>query len=294
VNRPGLSVWVLAARPKTLFAASAPVIIGIAMAWEAGGFHFPSALAALLGALLIQIGTNYANDYSDHKSGVDTHERLGPTRATQAGLVTPGQMKTATAVVFGLALLVGIYLVYRGGWSIVIIGLTSILWGVLYTAGPYPLGYNGLADLFVLMYFGPVAVGGTYYVQTLEITLPVVLIGFSPGLFSVAILTINNLRDIEGDRRAGKKTLAARFGRTFARLEYVMTVGIACLIPAAVVLSYRSHWYAAAACVALPAAIPAFRTAFRATDGPTLNDLLATTGKLLLLFAVLFSVGWIL
>ncbi len=288
------AVWLMASRPKTLFAAAAPVVIGTAMALDIGGIHWPSALAALVGALLIQIGTNFANDYSDFKSGADRGERLGPTRVTQAGLVTPSQMKFATALVFALALLVGAYLVYRGGWPIVVIGLTSILFGILYTAGPYPLGYNGLGDLFVLIYFGPVAVGGTYYVQTLQVTPAVLIAGLPPGLFSVGILTINNLRDIDNDRRAGKRTLAARFGRTFARTEYAAVILIALLVPVVLVLMTGAHYWSLAAALTLLPAIPAFRTAWRATDGPSLNNLLATTGKLLLLYSVVFSVGWLL
>ncbi|HOZ06693.1 MAG TPA: 1,4-dihydroxy-2-naphthoate polyprenyltransferase [candidate division Zixibacteria bacterium] len=285
-------MWLLAARPKTLFASAAPVVMGTAMAAEAGAFHLWSALAALAGALLIQIGTNFANDYSDFKSGADAIARVGPIRVTQAGLVTPGAMKAATALVFGLAVLCGAYLVYRGGWPVTVIGLSSVLWGILYTAGPYPLGYIGLADLFVFVYFGPVAVGGTYYVQTLAITPPVLVAGAGTGLFSVAILTVNNLRDIESDRRAGKRTLAARFGRTFAQWEYVLAVAIAAGIPAALALLTEGHSSAIIASLTILPALAAFRTIRRATDGPTLNRLLATTGKLLLLYSLLFSIGW--
>jgi len=287
-------IWISAARPKTLFAAAAPVIIGTAMACGDHGFHLFAALAAFMGAILIQIGTNFANDYSDFKSGADDHTRLGPTRATAAGLVTPAQMKAATVIAFGLALLIGIYLVARGGWPIVIIGLSSILWGVLYTAGPYPLGYNGLGDLFVLIYFGPVAVGGTYYVQTLDMTPAVLIAGLSPGLFSVAILTVNNLRDIESDRRTGKKTLPVRFGRSFARLEYVVSITIAALLPILLHFLTGGPVIAIGAALVLPAAIPAFRTVYRSEDGPALNNLLATTGKLLLLYSLLFSIGWLI
>ncbi len=289
-----VAVWLMASRPKTLFAAAAPVVMGTAMAYDAGGFHLWPALAALAGAILIQIGTNFANDYSDYKSGADAGERLGPIRVTQAGLVTPGAMKFATVFVFGLALLVGIYLVYRGGWPIIFIGLTSILWGVLYTAGPYPLGYNGVADLFVLLYFGPVAVAGTFYVQVLALSWPAVVTGLSAGLFSVGILTINNLRDIDNDRRAGKKTLAARFGRGFARAEYTVSMLVAIVLPLPVALLTASHWFSLAALITLAPAFGAIRTANTKTDGPSLNNLLATTGKILLLFSVLFSAGWIL
>jgi len=294
LSKSRAAIWTLAARPKTLFAATAPVIIGTVMAHDAGGFHLPAALAALIGAILIQIGTNFANDYADFKSGIDGENRLGPTRATAAGWVTPMQMKRATALVFALAMLVGVYLVVRGGWPIVFIGLSSILFGVLYTAGPYPLGYNGWADLFVLIYFGPVAVGGTYYVQTLDITTPVVIAGLAPGLFSIAILTVNNLRDIDTDRRSGKRSLAARFGRTFARGEYVFVIVAAAATPIFLYLLYGGHVYSTGAALVAIVAIPSFRTAFRSEDGPTLNALLATTGKLLLLYSVLFSVGWVL
>jgi len=224
-------VWLLASRPKTLPAAVAPVVIGTAMAVRDGAFHAMFALAALVGAVLIQIGTNLANDYADFRSGVDSGERLGPMRVTQAGLVTPTAIKRATALVFCLALLIGIHLVWRGGWPVVIIGLSSILFGILYTAGPYPLGYNGLGDVFVLIFFGPVAVAGTYYVQALDAPLPVMIAGLAPGLFSVGILTVNNLRDIDNDIRAGKRTLPARFGRTFARWEYAVCVLAASILP---------------------------------------------------------------
>ncbi len=289
-----LSTWVLAARPKTLWAAIAPVLIGTAMAYDDGGFHLFSFLAALMGAIFIQIGTNFANDYFDYKSGADDHTRLGPVRVTQAGLISPRVMKRATVVVFGLAMLAGIYLVYRGGVPIVIIGLTSILWGVLYTAGPYPLGYNGLGELFVFIYFGLVAVGGTYYVQTLTITTPVLLAGIAPGLFSVAILTINNLRDIDNDRRAGKRTLAVRFGATFARWEYFLSMVLASLVPVMLYLLTKEHQFAGLAVVTLVLAIPVFKKIFSGAAGRILNNVLAFTGMILLVYSILFSIGWIL
>jgi len=291
-SRP--AVWIMASRPKTLFAAIAPVIIGCALAFADRCLHTWSALTALLGAVAIQIGTNFVNDYYDFKKGSDTPDRLGPTRVTQAGLVTPAAMKTAIAIAFGLAILIGVYLVYRGGWPIVIIGLSSVLFGILYTAGPMPLGYTGLADLFVLVFFGPVAVGGTYYVQTLTINMDVIIAGIAPGLFSVAILTVNNLRDIETDRRTGKQTLAARFGRNFARTEYTASVVVACLIPAWLLIRGGYEYQLALAGLTLPAAMPVITVVWRSTDGPTLNNTLANTGRLLLLYAVLFSVGRVL
>ena len=286
------ALWVSAARPKTLWAAVAPVLIGTAMAYEANSGHWPSALAALLGAVLIQIGTNFANDYFDFKKGADQYERLGPTRATQAGLVTPRTMKAAAVVTFSLAILVGIYLVWRGGWPIIVIGLLSIFFGVLYTAGPYPLGYYGLGDVFVLIFFGPVAVGGTYYVQALSINEMVLLAGLSPGLFSVAILTVNNLRDIRSDSLAGKNTLAVRFGQTFARMEYLLSVLIASFLPVIFYIATQKHHYAIATVLVPIAAIPSIRSVFGKAEGRALNNVLAATGKLLLLYSVVFSIGW--
>ncbi len=287
------TVWILAARPKTLWAGIAPVIIGTAMAYESGSPHWLSAIAALLGAVFIQIGTNFANDYFDHKKGVDRAERLGPTRVTQAGMVSPSQMKTATTIVFSLALMAGIYLAWRGGIPIVVIGLLSILFGVLYTGGKYPIGYIGLGDIFVLIFFGPVAVGGTFYVQTLTINWPVLVAGIAPGLFSVAILTVNNLRDIDNDSTSGKKTLAVRFGRRFSQLEYTFSIIVACLVPLLVYLATATKLYSAFTLLVLLPAIPSFKTVFN-SQGKILNDVLASTGKLLLLYSVIFSIGWLL
>lgn len=269
------------------------MIMGGAMAASDDAFHGVAFACALLGALLIQIGTNYANDYFDFVKGTDTEERIGPTRATQAGLVSPGTMLTATVIVFALALAPGGYLIHRGGLPILVIGLVSIACGVLYTGGPFPLGYLGLGDVFVLMFFGPVAVAGTYYVQALTVTPEAVLAGVAAGLWSTAILTVNNLRDMEGDRKTGKRTLAVRFGRRFARVEYLLCILIAGIgIP--VYLSVVDGWGVLLAMLSVPASLPALRTVFTRTGGETLNNTLAATGKLLLLYAVLFSVGWLL
>jgi 1,4-dihydroxy-2-naphthoate octaprenyltransferase len=287
-------IWIEAARPKTLPAAAAPVLMGCAMAWEAGFFHPLAALCALVGALLIQIGTNYANDYFDFAKGTDTEERLGPTRATAAGLVTPQQMKAATAVAFALAFAVGLYLIYRGGWPILLVGVLSILFGILYTGGPFPLGYIGVADIFVLIFFGPVAVGGTYYVQALELPWYVAVAGLAPGLLSTAILTVNNLRDADGDRKSGKKTLAVRFGKGFSRAQYVACIVLAAVgVPLVVCIGMGAHWPALAAAVVLPAALPHIRRVYT-QEGRPLNATLAGTGKLTLLFSVVFSIGWLL
>lgn len=293
MNESKIKIWLSAARPKTLPAAAAPVIIGTALAYSAGSMHIISAIAALTGALFIQIGTNFANDYFDYKKGSDRADRLGPTRATHAGLVSPSAMKKATAIAFLAALLIGIYLVYRGGWPIVIIGLLSILFGLLYTGGPAPIGYIGLGDLFVFIFFGPIAVGGTYFVQTLEINQLVITAGIPPGLFSVAILVVNNLRDIESDRISGKKTLAVRFGETFSRLEYLLCIVIATMTPFYLYLMQPGHIYSLLGCLVLILALPSIRSVF-IDRGATLNDTLAATGRLLFLYSLNFSIGWLL
>jgi 1,4-dihydroxy-2-naphthoate octaprenyltransferase len=288
-----LSVWISAARPKTLWAAFAPVLIGTAMAFADEAFHAWSALAALVGACCIQIGTNFWNDYADFKKGADTDNRTGPMRATQAGLISPKHMKCASAIMFGLALLIALALVARAGWPLLAIGLLSILFGYLYTGGPMPLGYVGLGDVLVLIFFGPVAVGGTYYVQALEITPTVLIAGFAPGLLSVAILTVNNLRDMRGDEKAGKRTLAVRFGQTFARREYVfcMLAGIGI----SVVLFYvehAEHPYVLLAVLTLPLGRTAIINVCTSNAPSVLNAMLGRTAKLLLLYSVLFSIGW--
>ncbi len=289
-----MKIWILAARPKTLWAAVAPVLIGTAMAFADGKAHWLSAILAGVGAVLIQIGTNFANDYFDYKHGADEGERLGPTRATQAGLVTPAEMKRAFILTFALAVLAGLYLIYRGGWPILAIGIFSIIFGILYTGGPFPLGYYGLGDLFVLIFFGLVAVGGTYYVQALSINRLVILAGLAPGLFSTAILTVNNLRDIHTDRLAGKKTLAVRFGETFARMEYLFSVLFAGIIPIILFFLSAGHRYVLAATLILLMAIPSLKTVLTETPGKIFNQTLAETGKLLFYYSVLFSIGWIL
>jgi 1,4-dihydroxy-2-naphthoate octaprenyltransferase len=289
-----LQVWVLAARPKTLWAAVAPVLMGSAMAFEAGKGAWLPAGAAFFGAVMIQIGTNFANDYYDWKKGTDTADRLGPLRVTQAGLIAPETIRIAFVLVFLLAAAAGAYLTLRGGWPIAVIAALSILSGFFYTAGPYPLGYIGMGDIFVLIFFGPVAVGGTYYAQALDMNGAVLTAGFAPGLLSVAILTVNNLRDMEEDKKGGKKTLAVRYGRTFARLEYLASVVIACTIPSLLVLIGGEHPFVLVTLVLPLLAITSIKKVFGSTDGETLNQVLAATGKLLLVFGIVFSVGWLL
>ncbi len=293
LSRPPASVWLLAARPKTLWASVAPVVMGTAMAFGDGGFHAPAALVALACSVLIQVATNFANDLFDYEKGADTEARQGPLRVTQAGLVTPGRMKRGILVVLLLTLSGGLYLVWRGGWPAIFIGVLSVACGILYTGGPRPLGYLGLGDLLVLVFFGPVAVAGTYYVQTLTVNATVIIAGLAPGLLSVAILAVNNLRDVDEDRRTGKRTLAVRFGAGFARGEYIAAVVGACLLPLALYVTSGRHPWSVAAVVVAVAALPAFRRLFT-SEGPLLNPVLAYTARLLLLYSAVFSAGWIL
>ena len=286
--------WLLAIRPKTLPSAVAPVLMGTAMAFGDGIKHFPTAFLCLLGALAIQIGTNLANDYYDHKKGADTAGRTGPTRVTQAGLIAPGKVKAAFIGAFVLAALIGGYLAMRGGWPIAVIGAAAILSGILYTAGRYPLGYLGLGDIFVFVFFGPVAVAGTYYVQSMELNAAVVFAGFVPGLLSVAILTVNNLRDMDSDRACGKNTLAARFGRSFAVSEYLACLFGAAIAPVLIYMFIQDHIVILSCVFILFAAIATIKTVAAKTDGPSLNAALASTARILLIYSVLFSLGWIL
>ena len=218
----------MASRPKTLIVGICPILMGVSIVQHINIFVF---LMTLLCAAFIQIGTNIANDYFDFKKGADTNQRLGPIRVTQAGLIPPYHMKIAMILTFGFSALLGLYLVYIGGIYIFIIGLISILCGVLYTAGPYPIGYLGLGDLFVLIFFGPISVAGTYFLQTHHWDFSTFILGLSPGLFSVALLSVNNIRDYEEDKKSGKKTLAVRFGLKLVRIEYVGCIYLGILIP---------------------------------------------------------------
>lgn len=286
--------WLLAIRPKTLAASICPVIMGTAMAFGDGVWHWPTAVLCLLAALSIQIGTNLANDYFDFKKGADTFERIGPIRVSQAGLIKPKVVRTGFILAFLIAGLISLKLIERGGWPIAVIGITSIISGLAYTAGRYALGYIGLGELFVLIFFGPVAVAGTYYVQSLEINLAILLAGLAPGMISVGILAINNLRDIETDFKSNKRTLAVRFGRSFAIQEYFVAIISAGVTPVYLYGIMADHLPILAASLILFLAIPLLITVTSKMDGPSLNHALAKTGRLLFIYTILFSIGWIL
>ncbi len=269
------------------------MLAGSALAYQAGSFQLGPALAALAGALLIQIGTNFANDVFDFKKGADTAERVGPTRATSAGWVTAGQMLTATIVAFGLATLCGLYLTWVGGWPIVLIGLASIAAGVAYTGGPFPLGYNGLGDVFVFIFFGLVAVGGSYYVQAGAPTPLVWWLAIGLGLLCVNIIVVNNLRDVDTDRKAGKRTLAVRLGPTAARWQYVLCQAGAFVAALGAWVTGAGPVWVLLTLLALPLAIRWARVVWR-ENGRALNPALAASGQIELVYAVLASVGLIL
>ncbi|CAB4877498.1 MAG: 1,4-dihydroxy-2-naphthoate polyprenyltransferase [Actinobacteria bacterium] len=294
-TRPsGLRIWLLAARPRTLPAAVAPVLVGTALAGQKDKFSILAFLATLTGALLIQIGTNLANDYSDARRGADTDDRLGPVRVTAGGLVPPKQVLAATYLTFGLAVAVGIYLVSISGWPLLIVGILSILAGVLYTGGPRPYGYVGLGEVFVFLFFGLVAVAGTYYVQAVSLSWPAIALAVPVGLLAAAILVVNNIRDIDTDRRASKKTLAVRLGR--ARTRKLFAAMVYSCFPLALV-----PWIAGdlgpgllLTWLAIPLAAAPTRAVLTRTDGPALNKTLGDTGKLQLAFCALLSLGILL
>lgn len=282
--------WILAARPKTLPAALTPVLVGTALAIHDGVFDLLPALAAALGALLLQIGSNLANDYFDYFKGADTPDRLGPLRVTASGLITSAELRWGMVAVFGLAALVGIYLIAVGGWPILAVGVASILAAILYTGGPFPFGYYGLGDLFVFIFFGLVAVCGTYWVQALTLSWPVVVAAIPPGLLITAILVVNNLRDIETDRRAGKYTLAVRLGRTGTRMEYSILVGMAYLLTFVLWLVYSFHPLVLLPWITLPLALRLLRQIWR-DEGRILNKTLAGTAQLGLFFSIALTIG---
>ncbi len=286
-----MRIWIEAARPKTLIAAIAPVVLASAWAAETATFQLGLFVVILLSATAIQIGTNFANDYFDHKKGGDTPERLGPTRATHAGLVSPEQMKRAFILAFTIAALLGLYLIWHGGWPIAVIGIFSILFGIGYTAGPLPLAYKGLGDIFVFVFFGLISVAGTYYLHTGHFHPTVWLIGIACGCLSTAILAVNNLRDRDEDRKTGKKTLAVRLGPMAVRFEYTLCVYIGFLIvPMSLGMTATTPWTYLAAIAGFALISRRLIRRVWKTDGTALNDLLADTGKYYALWALAMTV----
>jgi 1,4-dihydroxy-2-naphthoate polyprenyltransferase len=292
-SRVPLRIWAMAARPRTLPAAVAPVLVGTALAGSEGDIRPLAFCAALVGSIFIQIGTNLSNDYSDARRGADTEERLGPVRVTAGGLVPPRKVLVATWLAFAIAVGAGAYLIALVGWELLAIGAASILAGVLYTGGPRPYGYEGLGELFVFGFFGVVAVTGSYYVQTEELSWLALAVSVPVGLLAAAILVVNNIRDVDTDRRAGKRTLAVRLGRDRARRLFVLTV----TLPFAIVVAIAAVDARPELLLALlpaPLVFPLVRTVSSRTDGPSLNGALARCGALLALFSLFLSAGLLL
>lgn len=280
-----LHYWLLAIRPKTLSLSLAPVVVGIALAWhETQQFILLPALAALLAALLIQIGTNLHNDAEDFARGTDTAERLGPPRATAQGWLSSTAVMRGAYLAFGLAFLIGLYLVWRGGWPILAIGLTSLLAGFAYTGGPKPIAYSASGELFVFLFFGLVAVLGSYYLQTLTLSLHALAVASAIGLLAAAVLLVNNYRDLQSDRKAGKLTLAHYLGKPGSQALYAVLVLGPFLLPLA--LREAAIWLVL---LALPLALLLLRRFVSETPGPAFNQILARTALLQLLYSVLLS-----
>jgi 1,4-dihydroxy-2-naphthoate octaprenyltransferase len=286
------SPWVLAIRPKTLPASICPVIVGTALAVADKEFKILPALAAFVCSLLLQIGVNLANDYFDYIKGIDTSERLGPIRVTYSGLIPAPHVKWAMGITFGLVAVIGIYLVTVGGWPILTVGIASILAALAYSGGPFPLASHGLGDLFVFIFFGLVAVCGTYYVQALQLNIIVLYAAVPVGLLITAILVVNNLRDIMTDRSVGKNTLAVRIGERGARIEFVLLLAGAYAVPVILVIAGKVSIFALLPLVSLPMAVSLSRTVCR-KEGRVLNKGLAGTARLSLVFSLLFSIGLI-
>jgi 1,4-dihydroxy-2-naphthoate polyprenyltransferase len=287
-------IWLSAVRPQTLAAAFVPVVTGASLAWHHDSFHTSASLVALFCALFIQVGTNFANDYFDFKKGADTEDRLGFTRATAAGLIQPEAMLKATFIAMGIAFLAGLYLVWIGGWVIFWIGLFSIIFGILYTGGPFPLGYNGLGDLFVFLFFGFIAVMGTYYVNALEWSIESFWISMPVGALCVNILVVNNLRDINQDRITGKKTLGVLFGEFVLKAEYLvmLLIAISTLLILYIVFDYNQTVFLPL--LALPLAILQLKSVWFHSDKSILNKTLERTAQFMVLFGILFSISILL
>jgi 1,4-dihydroxy-2-naphthoate octaprenyltransferase len=280
----------MAVRPKTLTAGAVPVCVATGLAFGEGRGRILPALAALVGALLIQIGTNFVNDYYDFIRGADGADRLGPVRVTQAGLIRPETVLRAALGVFGLAMLVGIYLVSIGGWPIVAIGLLSLACGYGYTGGPYPLGYHGLGDVLVMLFFGFIAVGGTYYVQTGMVTPTALWAGLAVGALGTALIVVNNVRDRETDVRVGKRTMAVRLGPVGSRVEYFVLLAVAFAVPFVLFARAGHSLWLLLPLVSAPLALsPARRMARQ--SGAALNPALGETARLQMVFGVLFALA---
>ena len=284
-----VGAWIMATRPPTLAAALVPVAVGSAVAYLEGGLRWAPALAALAGALMLQVGANFANDVFDFEKGTDDETRLGPTRAAQAGLLSPRDLKGGMIVAFGLATVAGAYLTSVAGWSVIAIGVASILSAIAYTGGPYPLGYHGLGDVFVMLFFGFVAVCGTAFVQLGTVPTSAVLASLPVGALATAILVVNNVRDRHGDERTGKRTLAVRWGKRGGLVEYALCLLLAYGTPVAMAANGPAPSLLMPL-LTLPLGVGLWRR-LRREEGRPLNPVLAETARLLVVHGLLFTAG---
>lgn len=282
--------WLLAIRPKTLPAAVAPVLLGLAVAQQSGSIAVGPAIATLLGALLLQIASNLANDVFDNEKGADRADRVGPTRVVSTGLLSASDVKLGLAAVLFLALCAGAYLIGVAGAPIAVIGVAAAISAIAYTAGPFALAYHGLGEVFVFIFFGPVAVAGTVFIQTQQVPNLAWLAGVSQGALAVNILVVNNLRDRTEDERAGKRTLAVRFGERFCLIQYATLLAVAYLVPIALWSFARDSGLILAPLFSLPFALGVFSKVCR-TRGAGLNTVLARTAQIVLIFSLLFATG---
>ena len=288
-------LWLTTTRPKTLFAAFSPVLMGASLSMAHGPLNVPIWLATLSVAVLIQIGTNFCNDVFDHKQGADTEARQGPLRGLHSGRISLRAMSMATVFCFGAVAVISGWLIRHGGVPVVWMAVASIVCGFFYTAGPWSLAYTGLADLFVVVFFGPVAVAGTYYLQFPAEGWPpleVYIAGLGPGLIATALLTVNNLRDMDEDRLHHKRTLAVRFGAAFSRMEYKSCMLLALAVPGCAALVAGRGGASFSTLLLFPLVFPLIQAVQNGNSGVVLNPILGKTGKVLLFYAVLFSITW--
>ncbi|HAC14898.1 MAG TPA: 1,4-dihydroxy-2-naphthoate octaprenyltransferase [Bacteroidetes bacterium] len=286
--------WVLAARLKTLPAAVIPVIIGCSIAWNDGYFDLVPALVAMICALLIQIGTNFANDYYDHVKGADTKDRIGFERATSSGWISPNAMFTATIITMSLAFFIGLYLVWHAGIVVLFIGVLSLIFGIAYTGGPYPLGYNGLGDVFVFIFFGIVAVMTTYYVQAMQWSMITFWASLPVGALATNILVVNNLRDVPTDSVTGKRTLGILLGEKALKIEYTLFVILAVSVPLVFKFIYSYNYIILLPLMSIPLFIMLIREVWFFEHRPSLNNTLVKSAMVMTVYGILFSIGIIL
>ena len=285
--------WLLAARPRTLAASIIPIVVGSALAWARGRFDLPLCAATLAVAVLLQIGSNFANDVFDFLKGADT-DRTGPKRVTQSGLLSPRQMLISTGAIFGLAALLGLYLVLSAGWPLVIAGALAILAALAYTGGPWPLGYHGLGDLCVFVFFGLVGVAGSYYVQTHELTAQALAAAVPIGLLVTNILVVNNLRDLDSDRAVNKRTLAVRIGAGATRGEFTICVYASFAVPPLMAIAGLAGDWFWLPWLSVPLALSLVREVQTVRSAPAFLPLLVHTVRLNLVYGLLFALSFIL